>query len=478
MILRYYQIKAIEQIKLNFAKNNKRLVLCAPTGAGKTVIFSSIAKQVYQKNKRVLIITNRKELLKQSGNKLNEFGLVPFLLTAKEKTIPVNSVVVGMVETIKRRLTKPDYINFIQSFDLIIIDECHLNSFNKLFTSLNENQFVIGASATPYRTGKMPELKEFYDTIVDVCQVSELVNDGFLSSPEVYGVPVDLSNVKIKGNDFDESELSKFYDNEKLYTGIVENYKTHANGLKTLVFCASIKNSEKLCAEMQVSGINAKHFDCYKSDSERNEILNWFENTPDAVLCNVGILTTGFDSPSVRCVALYRATKSLPLYLQMVGRGSRVLPDKKTFKILDFGNNVGRFGYWENDRIWSLENDKKPLKKEKKVSPMKNCPNCDALLFASTKTCKYCGFVYESENKEQERIFAILEKLTPSQVQQFANNCSIFELEEVRKIKGYKLGWICHRLRTLEEFKEYEQLRGFKKGWAKINFENFGNNKN
>ena len=475
MQLRDYQINAINEIRLSFAKGYKRIILCSPTGSGKTVIFSEISKLTTAKNNKVLIITDRKELLKQTNNKLNNFGLNPFLLTANEKNLQNSLCCVAMVETIKRRLEKQDYKDFIQNFNLIIIDEAHKCSFDRIFESIDNKQMVIGATATPYRNGKMKELKMYYDKIIDVTSVQNLINIGFLSSPISFGIPVDLSKIGIKGDDFDELDIEKMYSDSKLADGIVENYKKHCNNEKMLVFCATIKNSKLITDNLSLNGLNAKHFDCYMDTLERENILSWFENTENAVLCNVGILTTGFDCPSIKVVALYRPTKSLPLFLQMVGRGSRILPDKNEFKILDFGNNIGRFGFWEDDRVWTLENDKKPKKKEKQVAPVKNCPKCDALLPASVMKCKFCGFEFKSKAKDKTRIEMILERLTPSQIQNYAETCTVQELEEIRKAKGYKLGWICYKLKTLEEFKQYEKIRGFKNGWAEHNFKFISN---
>ena len=102
--LRDYQQKAVNEIRTSFAKGNNRIVLCSATGSGKTVIFSEITRLVYEKGKRTLIITDRKELLSQTDNKLTHFGINPFLLTANEKKIKENRVVVAMVETIKIRI--------------------------------------------------------------------------------------------------------------------------------------------------------------------------------------------------------------------------------------------------------------------------------------------------------------------------------------------------------------------------------------
>jgi superfamily II DNA or RNA helicase len=477
MELREYQKQAIQNIRLQFAQGKNRIILCAPTGSGKTIIFSEIARLTFERNNSVLIITNRKELISQTNNKLNQFGLYPDLLTAKTKDIPEKTIVVAMVETLARRMKKTDFYGFIEKFHLIIIDEAHIQSFNKLFEYINDKHFVIGATATPYRDSNMKPLKLNYDSIINVCQVKYLIENNFLSNPDSFGVPMNLKGIKTKGNDFDEEQLSTFYDDDVKYTGAVQNYLKHAKDKKALVFCVSIINSKSLSIQFQNSGIPSKHFDCYMSDAERSEILNWFFNTKNAVLCNVGILTTGFDCPEVECILIYRATKSLPLFLQMVGRGSRIAENKNNFTILDFGNNIHRLGLWEADREWTLE-VKEKSKKTKKVAPVKYCSECGAILPINIKICKYCGYEFPSKQEQKTEIDVILERLTPSQLQKTANinNMTIAELEEIRIKKGYKVGWLLYKLNTYEQFLEYEKYKGYKRGWAHYQFERRSNN--
>lgn len=477
MKLREYQNKAIEKLRFELAKGKNRIILCSPTGSGKTVIFSEMARLAIQKNNSVLIITNRKELLMQTSNKLNEFDLYPDFLNANTKKIPDSKLVVSMVETLKRRLKTTDYVDFIRSFKLIIIDECHNNSFNRLFEILDSNQIVIGASATPLRMGKMKPLKEFYDCIIDVISVNELITLGFLSKPIAYGIPnKEIEKIKKRGDEFDDIEVGKFYDKIELYHGVIQNYKEYSLNQKTIIFCSTIENSKKLVENFKLSGYNAKHFDCYMPDNERNEVLNWFSNTKNAILSNVSILTTGFDCPDIKTIVIYRPTMSLSLYLQMVGRGSRITNDKNTFTILDFGNNIKRHLFWEDDRVWTLENKKKN-KKDNNVSPVKNCYNCKALIHTKSNICKYCGYEYPKEQKKKTEIEVILEKLSPTEIQKYADNCNIAQLEEIRIAKGYKLGWILYKLKSYSDFIEYEKLRKFKTGWAKYNFQRFCDSK-
>ena len=467
MDLRPYQTGTVTKIKEQFAAGCNRIVVCAPTGAGKTVIFSEISKLVYNAGKSVLIITNRKELCSQTNNKLQDFYLIPDILNANQKERPESRVVVSMVETLNRRLSKSDYLGFIQRFDLIIIDECHIHSFDKIFSCMTEKQRVLGFSATPYRKSIEKPLKNYYDTIITVCQVGELVADGFLARPISYGVPLSLAGLKMKGGDYDEQEMGKVYDDSVKYTGAIANYEKYAKNKKTIIFCATIQNSKFLTQMFFDSGYNAKHFDCYMLDSERKNVLDWFYSTNDAILCNVGILTTGFDCPEIECVLIYRATKMLPLFLQMVGRGSRVTPEKKDFTVLDFGNNCATHGLWEIDRSWSLEPPKK--RSNKKDAPMiKECTACHAYIPINIKICPECGFIPIVKKKEKTEIEILLERLTPSETQRLANSgtLTIEELEQVRELKGYKVGWVLFKLETLEQFKEYSKIKNYKNGWA------------
>ena len=463
--LRPYQEEMLIRIKLEFSKGNRRIVLQLPTGGGKTAMFSSISKMAIDKGNSVLIITDRKELLKQSGNTLELFGVTPFLLTSKTRALQPGSLCVAMVETIKARLHKSDYVSFIGAFKIIIIDECHKNAFNRIFEHLQPEQYVIGATATPYRDGKMRELKQDYDVIVEGVQISKLQELGFLSNVTSYGVPVDLSSVKITSGEFNPADLEIMYSKCELFSGAVMNYQKHTPGTKALAFSPTVATSELLCAEFVKAGILATHLDAETPSAERDRILAEFAAGRITVLCNVGILTTGYDCPDIETIILYRATKSLPLFLQMCGRGSRVAQGKSGFSILDFGNNIKRHNFWQADRIWSLDNPKKKKrnKEEQDYYPIKYCPECEAMIQASLKICPECG--YEYPVNEKERMMAELQVLSPTQINRLAEFASIRELEEIREAKGYKVGWVLHKLKDIDQFKQYEKLKNYKRGW-------------
>jgi superfamily II DNA or RNA helicase len=458
--LRDYQEKYIAELRNSFVKGNKKVVLCAPTGSGKTIMFSYMTRNSFTKGNKVLILTDRKELFSQSDSVLTKLGMNPQLIKPNEKVDLNESLFVGMIQTIMRRIDiMKEWIN---SLDLIIIDEAHKSIFDNLFEHINEKTYVIGATATPFREGKQRALDEFYTDIIQVIDTPELINKGNLSKPISYGVKIDLKGVKTKGGDYDEKSLADKYSEIKLFHGVYDNYTRICNGKKAIVFCPNIDSSKELVQSFVDKGLPAMHVDCYMSN--RDEIIDWFENTEGAILSNYGILTTGFDCPTIEVVILYRATKSLPLFLQMVGRGSRVTSSKNSFTILDFGNNIRQHNYWEEPRSWSLS------KKEKKegAAPIKEC-KCGYLLYASIMECPECGHVFEKSDQEKEKdIIVELQELSKTRLKNRIEKADFRELELIAIAKGYNKNWIFHQLKNADDFREYGKYKGFKPAWAKM----------
>lgn len=453
--LRPYQQTIIESLRQSMRNGNKKIILCAPTGSGKTIMFTYMVKRHLSKGGRALIFTHRKELLNQSSKTFKAFDLEPQLITAGSKPDLSHPLHVAMVETLDRR--KDDYSFFIQSRTLIIIDEAHLNSFNKLLPYIGPNTGVIGATATPYRKGKnIPSLRDFYSDLVQNIDVPELLELGYLSKPKTYGIEIDLSNVKKLGNDYD---TSAYYEENKTYVGVVENWERICKNTKTILFASNVENSIQVCNEFIKNGYDARHIDGNTPSNIRTDVLNWFDNTPNAIVCNCGILNAGFDQPDIETVILYRATASLPLFLQMVGRGSRITDTKNSFYILDFGNNVRRFGFWEQPRTWSLDKDEKPSNK-KDAAMVKECKNCSAIIPSRTIVCPYCGI--ENEVKEKKEVFVTLKPLTYSDKKDVINRNDVVELVNLCKTKRLKSFYVLHNLKDIEKARQFCKLMGYK----------------
>lgn len=474
--LRPYQQQAVDKMREAIKGRQNRLILCAPTGAGKTVIFSYMAHSAYQRGRTVLIVTDRVELLKQSGGALNRLGIMPYQIKAGHEPVTLSGqIYTAMVETLSRRMRDTRYQRLVSGFDVIIFDEAHKQAFNKLMPYISEKTVVIGATATPYRDKNQKALSEFYQSIIEVTDIPTLIDEGFLSKPISYGVPVDLSGVRMKGGDFDENSMAQEYSRNKVYRGVIENYLRLTPGKKTLSFSSNIQSSLELTERMVEAGINAKHLDSTMGAYERTKILNWFNRTPDAVLNNVGILTTGFDCPEIEVVILYRATTSLPLFLQMCGRGSRVIPGAKDeFTILDFGENIHRHGFWEQERKWSLDKPKK--RKKQQAAPVKDCPECGALVHTSVRVCPHCEHEFEFKKEDQEAdIVAELALLSPGDRRAVAIQSSLEEKVLMAKEKLIKPYWVLHTLDSMEEAKRFTKMMGWHPAWWRHNEHRFPN---
>ena len=424
--LRSYQQDIVDAVSKQFRQEN-RIVMSLPTGAGKTVCFSYMCQKTSMKT---LVLADRVELLERTKETLEEFGLKPQMIAPRREYDLSAPLLLGMVETVARRHKKD-----LKQFELIIIDEAHKKTFDKLFPYFSEDAFILGVTATPLPTKN-------YSSIVEGVKINNLIDMGYLSTPEYYGVDVDLSGVRSGGGDYLAKALAERYESKKIYTGVVENWKEITPGTKTLLFSPNVASSKRVCQEFQNSGVDARHLDGTMSPDERASILGWFKET-QGVLCNVGICTTGFDMPSIETVILYRATKSLALYLQMIGRGARITETSKRFTVLDFGNNVKRHGFWEDIRKFSLE----VIPREKGEAPVKLCKKCSAMNRASAPSCWNCGFLFPKQekkeiktklqkivnpNKPQERIWDRIKRTAKTKE----------DVELIVALYGYKPSWI------------------------------------
>jgi len=350
-----YQKGAISQIFKRFeeAPDDYHLLYQLPTGGGKTVIFSEIVRQYLKyHSKKVLVMTHRIELCKQTSAVLSEFGVVNKVVDSKAKLDDQNqySCFVAMVETLNNRLN--DNKLDISDIGLVIIDEAHYNSFTKLFKFFSKS-FVLGVTATPLSSSIELPMTDNYDELIVGETIESLIQNGFLARAEMFTYNVGLTSLVVGANgDYTVKSSEDLYTDNDMLTKLLNAYEERSKGKKTLIFNNGINTSLHVYDTFRAAGYPIAHLDNTNTKKERALILRWFKKTPDAILTSVSILTTGFDEPTVESIILNRATKSLTLYYQMIGRGSRILKNKKTFDVIDLGNNFYRFGPWGDNLDW------------------------------------------------------------------------------------------------------------------------------
>lgn len=351
-----YQEQDLSKIydKFKECPTDYKLLYQLPTGGGKTVIFSEISrKYISETGKKAMILTHRIELCSQTSKMLAEFGVNNMIINSAVKEVPADNdfmCYVAMVETLNNRIQEDKAS--LENIGLVIVDEAHYNSFRKLFKYF-ENCFMLGVTATPLSSNIKLPMKNDYKELIVGTPIAKLVADGFLAKANTYTYDVELGTLKVGINgDYTVKSSESLYGNVHMQSKLIYAYEQRAKGKKVLIFNNGIKTSKQVFINFQNAGYEIRHLDSTMSKKERTEVLEWFKTKPDAILTSVSILTTGFDEPSIQTIVLNRATKSPTLYYQMIGRGSRVLPEKKLFDVIDLGNNVARFGLWEADLDW------------------------------------------------------------------------------------------------------------------------------
>ncbi|MEX0274204.1 MAG: DEAD/DEAH box helicase [Flavobacteriaceae bacterium] len=351
-----YQVQDLENIFSYFdeAPENSNLLYQLPTGGGKTVVFSEIARQYIERTqKKVVVLTHRIELSQQTSRMLTGFGVKNKIISSEVKELYDQDefmCFVAMVETLNNRLQEEKVQ--IKNIGLVIIDEAHYNSFRKLFKYFGESH-ILGVTATPLSSNIKLPMKDNYQKLIVGESIASLIGKGFLAKANVFQYDVSLQGLKLGINgDYTVKSSEELYGRYSMLGKLLSAYTEMAKGTKTLIFNNGINTSLYVYETFKKAGYDVRHLDNRNSASERKEILEWFARTPQAILTSVSILTTGFDEPTVETIILNRATRSLTLYFQMIGRGSRILPNKNEFTVIDLGNNVARFGMWDAGIDW------------------------------------------------------------------------------------------------------------------------------
>jgi superfamily II DNA or RNA helicase len=414
MQLREYQKEARDKVILHL-KENQRCCVSLATGGGKTVVFSEIVNIL---DGRTLICVHREELVHQTSKTLTKEH---DLLLPKVKHIS-KDVCVAMVQTLHNRIKKGEID--INSFDNLIIDECHRGEFMKILNQFNGK--VIGFTATPnyekmryfykcLKCGheqessgdcckrKLRKYKEnvplstYYHSLIYGIEINELIEQGYLVKDDNFMLDVDTSRLVFDAakGDYTEESISLVFGSEEAIQNTVKVYKELAQGRKTILFNPNTLVNKKLFDAMLSEGINAKMYDSNNSDENRHDLVQWFSNTSDAVLLNVQVFTTGFDCTDVEVVFLNKKTQSLNLFLQMVGRGGRITDKifKPCFRVIDMGGNIADLGAWSDKRDWNDLFYKKECKAVGAPTPaaVRECHSCESIVAANSLFCPKCG---------------------------------------------------------------------------------------
>ena len=441
--LRPYQNDVIEKARASARSGNKRVMIQAATGSGKTEIGIALIKSAVDKGSRVLFLANRKQLVWQAHERLEASGVSCGMVQADNTRDTWRQVLVCSVDTIRAR--KSDF-----KVDLVVVDEAHGctgTKYLRLF-ELWKDIPIIGLSATPFTRGlgKQFPWGRVFEDMVHAVSIRELIDLGYLVDCDIYAPSApDLAKIKITAGDYNETELGEAVDQPKLIGDIVETWQKLAGGKPTVCFATNIAHSKHIRESFNRAGITCEHIDCYTDEDERKAILGRVKTGETTVITNVGILTEGWDFPALEVMICARPTKSLTRWLQMAGRILRPYPGKEIALLLDHSGAALDLGHPADDQEFELDDGKpKKAKKEKpKPKKAKKCPKC---YFLSTENpCPKCGHLRESV-KPVESIDGDLQaygektKATLSDKQAFYSS--------LLALRGQRApGWVAHTYR-------------------------------
>jgi len=391
--LRPYQIKFIEDIRASI-KKHKHIIACAATGSGKSKVFIDIARGSISKNRTVLIISESTSIYNQIHKEIGD--TINIGDGIKEFYLEPNKIYVAMAQTLAKRKGLINQFIELKENLLIINDECHVGTSTKLLKQFSD-AYLIGFTATPdFRKAK--HLPELYKGIVIGPQPQELVEAGYLSPYFHFERQIaDLSKLeKSSTGEYTEASQEKVFEKAEVFDGIFDDLKNFTFH-KCMIFCASIKHCKDVVDRLRVM-YNVS--ECHSKNPNTEKELFEYTHGSNNICVSVASLTKGFDNPQTDMIILNRATLSLPLYGQMIGRGSRLSPGKSRFTVIDYGRNGTRHKPWNYEHDWQNMWNKK--QKLDGVAPVKMCEKCGFIMPVKMPKCPECGHIMIVEPSEKE----------------------------------------------------------------------------
>ncbi len=442
--LRNYQQQIIDDVAYEFATKN---LVCAvaPCGAGKTITVGWMAAATALKNRRVLFLVHRQELIKQSTETFAAMNISHGIIATKYPKDYAQLVQIGSVQTVARRLAE------IPAPDFIIIDECHhatASTWRKILEFF-PNAKVLGVTATPERLGGHG-LGDVFQSLVIGPNASELIAMSSLTRYQYYAPPAkfNANEIRVKFGEYVKSDMEIQMDQNTVIGDIIDNYRKLANGMRAVCYCVSLSHSKHIAESFCAVGIPAMHIDGDTPDIIREQAIQDFRDDKIKILCNVDLISEGFDVPAMEAVILARPTQSLTLFIQQAMRPMR--PDKtnpgKVAVIIDHVGNVFRHGMPDEDREWTLEPKKKKASQERSVT-VKTCPNCFSVHYTA-RQCLCCGYVYpvaareEMPKEEDGHLLKIEDVERKARKQEIGRARTVKELERIAIKRGYSFRWI------------------------------------
>lgn len=411
MILRDYQLRAIDLVRGAYRRGRRSVLLVLPTGAGKTATASQLIAWAVARGRRCLFLVHRREIVLDTYRRLASAG-VPCGVIMGDEPVTDAPVQVCSVQTLVARSHHP-------SADLLVWDEAH-HCAAETYQGIRSQYpaaWHLGLTATPERSDGAP-LGDAFEELIAPVSVAQLVEAGHLAPIDVVAPPQRLQSA--------------------IGASPADAWREVSGGRPTVVFTATIIESREAVAAI---GERAAHIDGSTPKALRDEILRRFEHGELDVLSNCSVLTEGWDSARAEVCILARGCGSLSVYLQTIGRVRRTggRTDKRCL-LVDLGGAVHEHGLPDEDREWSLTTGQAKKKSEREA--LSTCLHCGAVTpYAGRgEVCRRCLVPWPDPERMEVRPQPLATVVASSTHRERA--VALAALQAIARERGYKPGWV------------------------------------
>lgn len=433
-----YQRELVNETRNRLKQGYKSVLVQSPAGSGKSVVIAEVARLTVEKGGIVMFMVHRKELVRQIKESF------------EQQEVDLSRCVVQTVGKIVHRL------RVLPKPTLIICDEAHhslASTYQKIYDYYADVP-RLGYSATPWRlNGK--GLHDVYDELILGPSIDWLIENHYLAPYKYFSVKL-VNDEKLKKSSTGDYTNKSIDDavGRTIFGDVVKTYQEKTAGQQAIVYAHSVEFSKEVAGAFKTAGISAEHADAKTPTAEREKIMANFKSGELKVLCNVDLISEGFNVPDCSVVIMLRPTESLVLYIQQSMRSMRYRPNKVA-TIIDHVANYSRFGLPDDEHTWTLDDRKKRKKKESDTVPIRTCEFCYAVIPASATICPVCGKAIQRSESEME----VDHEVELEQIHGRLDMKSEYNSVRYGRMKPSEA-------QTMEDLQGIAKARGYRKGWA------------
>jgi DNA repair protein RadD len=453
--LRYYQERLVDEARQAFRAGHRSVLVQSPTGSGKTFVFLTLLLAALDRGTSpIAIIFHRRHLIDMAIDILTEYEIEFGVIARGYPRNPTARIQLCSVGTLVNRLARYFPAPYAE-FRFLVVDEAHhapAPSWRRILNRFPDAR-VIGVTATPKRLDGSG-LDDLFDVLVLGPSIRQLERAGFLAQMAVYAPPLaaDLSRLRQVRGDFEQRSLADLMMQQKLLGEPVEHWIKHVveatgGAQPTILFAVDVRHSQAMAERFTAAGFRARHIDANTPGDQRRAVIAGLRDGATQILCNCGIVSEGLDVPVARALVMVRPTQSDALYLQMCGRVARPNAGGAKSIVLDHAGNCLRLGRPNEDRTWTLAGNDEP----KQPAPVRDCPECGAVIPLSARVCPECGAILETETprrnpaEKQGQLQLLPDEDLPLLGVNFQRDIGWAEAAEDRQSLAMRLGYVCKR---------------------------------